>query len=310
MATATGDTQSSTATAAYTILGTLQVYLSAPGAQSTSVVGAATETFDGLPSTANPHTTAYVSTAGIGTYTGSSSQPFAIEAPGEFGGAIDGVGPPTTNYFAVGGDSNSTSAAYLTLTNPVSYFGFWWSAGDASNRVALYSGSTLYGTFSTADLLRFLNNGAGTITAGNGTVYQTSAYFGNPNMASGANDPAEPFAYVSFVVTGATITQIAFSNTGTSSSFESDNHSAIFSGNTVTIPTTFVPVEALSLGSQAVQPVFSPVAGTYATPQAVTISTSTPGASINYTTNGTVPTSTTGAGITVCGPPPVRYLWL
>ena len=66
IATATGDTQSATATAAYTI-GTLQVYLSAPGVQSTSVAGAITETFDGL-STVNPHTTAYVSTVGIGTY--------------------------------------------------------------------------------------------------------------------------------------------------------------------------------------------------------------------------------------------------
>jgi hypothetical protein len=119
MATATGDTQSGTATAAYTILGTLQVYLSGPGVQSTSVAGASTETFDAL-STTNPHTTAYVSTAGIGTYTGSSSQPFAIEAPGEFGGATDSTHTSSTNYFAVGGDSGSTSPVYLTLTNPVS----------------------------------------------------------------------------------------------------------------------------------------------------------------------------------------------
>jgi hypothetical protein len=90
IATATGDTSSATATATYTIAGTLKVYISPPGAQSTTVAGAATETFDALSalSTANPHTTAYISTAGIGTYTGSTSQPFAIEAPGEFGGAL------------------------------------------------------------------------------------------------------------------------------------------------------------------------------------------------------------------------------
>jgi hypothetical protein len=41
-------------------------------------------------------------------------------------------------------------------------------------------------------------------------------------------------------------------------------------------------------------PVFSVVAGTYTTAQAVTLSTGTSGASIRYTTNGTNPTSTTG----------------
>jgi hypothetical protein len=46
-------------------------------------------------------------------------------------------------------------------------------------------GNTLYATFSTQDLLNFLNNGTGTITAANGTQYQTSAYFGNPNISSG-----------------------------------------------------------------------------------------------------------------------------
>jgi len=256
MATATGDTQSATATAVYTISGLLQVYLSGPGVQSTSVVGAATETFDALST--GTHTTAYVSTAGIGTYTGSSTQPFAIESPGEYGGALDTpTSTTTTNYLGLGGDSGSTSAVSLTLTNPVSYFGFWWSAGDKYNTVALYSGSTLYGTFTTANLLTFLNNGTGTIQANSGATYNTSAYFGNPNPVS-PNDSTEPFAYISFVISGATIDTIAFSNTSKTTSFESDNHSAIFSGNTVTIPSTFVPVETMSLGTQSVSVTVTP----------------------------------------------------
>jgi len=255
-ATATGDTQSATATAVYTISGLLQVYLSGPGVQSTSVVGAATETFDALST--GTHTTAYVSTAGIGTYTGSSTQPFAIESPGEYGGALDTpTSTTTTNYLGLGGDSGSTSAVSLTLTNPVSYFGFWWSAGDKYNTVALYSGSTLYGTFTTANLLTFLNNGTGTIQANSGATYNTSAYFGNPNPVS-PNDSTEPFAYISFVISGATIDTIAFSNTSKTTSFESDNHSAIFSGNTVTIPSTFVPVETMSLGTQSVSVTVTP----------------------------------------------------
>jgi hypothetical protein len=44
----------------------------------------------------------------------------------------------------------------------------------------------------------------------------------------------------------------------------------------------------------AAAPTFSPGSGTYTTAQSVTLSTSTPGATIRYTTNGTNPTATTG----------------
>ena len=44
----------------------------------------------------------------------------------------------------------------------------------------------------------------------------------------------------------------------------------------------------------AAAPVFSPGGGTYASAQSVTIASTTSGASIRYTTNGTTPTSTTG----------------
>ncbi|MGA9129688.1 MAG: chitobiase/beta-hexosaminidase C-terminal domain-containing protein, partial [Terracidiphilus sp.] len=292
IAVVTGYANSAPASATYTISttpGTLTVYLSQPGAQSTTVVGAATETFDAL-STANPHTSPYLSTAGIGTYGGSATNPFAILSHDMYGGAIDSSSNgAATNYYAVGKASNSTNAAYLTFTQPVSYFGFWWSAGDAYNRVAIYSGNTLCGSFSTADLLSFLKNGTGTITALNGSTYKTSAYFGNPNLASGSNDSTEPFAYVSFSITGVMITQVAFYNTSTSSSFESDNHSAIFSGNTVTIPTTFAKVETLTLGSQVAAPIFTPEGGI---PLNLEISSTTPGASISYTIDGSTPTTT------------------
>ncbi len=181
--------------------GTLNVYLSPPAAQSSTVSGVTTETFDAL--TPKIYTGTYTSAAGIGTYSGT----FAIMAPDQYGGATDSTHTSQTNYLGVGGDSKSSNPVILKLAKPVAYFGFWWPAGDANNRVSLYSGSTLYGTFSTADLLTFLHNGTGTITAINGSTYQTSAYYGNPNAPSG-RDTTEPFAYVSFVITGATIDTI------------------------------------------------------------------------------------------------------
>ena len=45
---------------------------------------------------------------------------------------------------------------------------------------------------------------------------------------------------------------------------------------------------------QCAAPAFNPAAGTFTTSTSVTITTSTGGASINYTTNGTTPSSTVG----------------
>jgi hypothetical protein len=113
--------------------GTLKVYLSPPAAQSTTVTGATTETFDTL--TAGTIYTSYVSA--IGSYSG----PIGIMAFDVYGGATDSSHTSPTNYFGVGKDSNSTSPVTLTLTHPVSYFGFWWSAGDQYNRVDLRQGT-------------------------------------------------------------------------------------------------------------------------------------------------------------------------
>jgi hypothetical protein len=53
-------------------------------------------------------------------------------------------------------------------------------------------------------------------------------------------------------------------------------------------------VTTSTYGVATAAPAFSPVAGSYATAQTITISTATAGATIRYTTNGTTPTSTTG----------------
>ena len=59
---------------------------------------------------------------------------------------------------------------------------------------------------------------------------------------------------------------------------------------------------------QCAAPTFNPAAGAYGPAQSVTISTTTSGAAINYTTNGTTPSSTVGTAYSspVASPPPPR----
>ena len=53
-------------------------------------------------------------------------------------------------------------------------------------------------------------------------------------------------------------------------------------------------ISAIAFDNQCAAPAFSPVAGSYASAQSVTISTATGGATIRYTTDGSTPTETAG----------------
>lgn len=69
------------------------------------------------------------------------------------------------------------------------------------------------------------------------------------------------------------------------------------------IRTSAVATGSYTIGLHAAAPVFSPPPGTYSTAQNVTIATSTPGASIRYTTDGTTPTD--AVGTLYAGPVPI-----
>ena len=181
--------------------------IEAAGAQTSTVPGVTTETFNSF-STGN-----YSSlSTNVGTLT--SSGEFAIVPADVFGGA-GGAG----NYFSVGAQSGSASLVTLALNGPQSYFGMWWSAADVNNTLQFYSGSNLLETFTTASV--FAN------IPGN--------YFGNPN---GGGDSGEPFAYLNFNGSlGTTFTSVVFSNSGsTGTGFESDNWSV----NAVPEPSSLV----------------------------------------------------------------------
>ena len=193
--------------------GTIDLYVEAPTLQSSSVAGTTTENFDEIP----------VGTYGIsvsttiGTYGGSSADPFQIISADQYGGA-GGTG----NYFAVGSETGTPGidAVTLDLNSENNYLGFWWSAGQFSNTITLLQNGTALVTFTTAELLALLPNSVGTtVTAIDGAQYNTADYYGNPNNGG---DTTEPSAYIDIIATELQFNQVEFSNPG-NTGFESDS---------------------------------------------------------------------------------------
>lgn len=209
----------------------LNFYISPPTVQNTYVSGAEVVTFDSYSTGACPTTWTSSTPTTIGTITTNGCQ---IKTNDQYGGATSGatgsqVSRPSgsgTNYASLSSGKQVT----LTLAQPENYLGFWWSAGDATNSIKLYSGGasgTLVGTFTTATLVTMLNSGVGTVTAVDNTSYNSCDYFGNPvrttTLCGGSIGSNEPFAYVHlFGSNGLTFDTLVFSQ-GNSGGFEFDN---------------------------------------------------------------------------------------
>lgn len=209
---------------------TLNFYIAPPTVQNTYVSGAEVATFNSYSLGSCPTAWASDSSTSIGTITTTGC---TISAAGTYGGAtLNASGAQLsrpsgngTNYASISSNKSLT----LTLDEPETYLGFWWSAGDSSNSVKLYSGGTsgtLVGTFTTATLVTMLNGGVGSVTAINGTSYNSCEYFGNPVTTTsrcGNLSGTEPFAYVHLIGSnGLSFDTLVFSQ-GNSGGFEFDN---------------------------------------------------------------------------------------
>jgi hypothetical protein len=142
-------------------------------------------------------------TNSFGTYSVTSGN-INIQKASKWGGA-DGKG----SYLFLPGGGEGVK---LTFSAPVSYFGFWWSAGDDANRLEIQTRSNVL-EFTTSDILN--------------SPALTPLHFGNPfwkNPTSHKEYTAnwQPFAFVNLFAESAldTITAIRFYG----SNFESDNH--------------------------------------------------------------------------------------
>ncbi|MEH1866976.1 MAG: hypothetical protein V7K69_18475 [Nostoc sp.] len=140
---------------------------------------------------------------GVGNYTNT-----LIVDKDQYGGA-GGTG----KYFDVdtSRSGNKQTVSTLDLTNnPQSYFGLWWSAGDANNVLEFYSKGSLVERITTADVVSYIAK-----------LPNKTSYYGNPN--SPTQNTGEPYAFINFYDVAGTFDQVKFTNVG-GTGFESDNH--------------------------------------------------------------------------------------
>ncbi|WP_018969396.1 hypothetical protein [Rubritalea marina] len=141
-----------------------------------------------------------VSMEGVGSF----DQLFISNA-NVWGGAVDESTGQASKFSWVGNRWSNTTT--LSLNSPSSYFGFWWSAGDASNLLTFYSGADVVAEYTTASM--FDNLALGT------------DYYGNP--LTGGNK-GEPYAFINFFGDENTSWDSVELTTQGGGGFESDNY--------------------------------------------------------------------------------------
>ena len=172
-----------------------------PAAYTTSLSGTSTITFDGLPN--GGLTTDVVWTDG-GQQIGVIDQVYTkIYDP--FGGAGNPV-QADSRYIMQSTRDGVPDTTTIHFDSPMAYFGFWWSAGDASNDVIFRLGDEVVAEFTTADIMAHL----------------PPEYNGNPR--NGLN-PDEAYAFLNFFGDANTVwDSVTFQNAhGSGSGFESDS---------------------------------------------------------------------------------------
>ena len=184
---------------------------------------------------------------------------YTIPADGEVsGGAQSGfceyqIGTVIGTYSPTASSSSSTAMSVDTMTVA-------FKSGLQAPAAATPTFSPLPGTYTTAQSVSL------TDTTPGATIYYTTNGT-TPTTSSTVYNPSSPIA-----VTASTTIEAMAAASGY-------NNSAVASGAYV-----------LSLPAAAT-PTFSPLPGTYTTAQSVSLTDTTPGATIHYTTNGTTPTT-------------------
>lgn len=193
------------------VSGWMSSALDAPAVQASYIDGTSMNFNEGCPTIWPGIGTTDVpcNATGVDTYGGASTENPAPVRGGE-----------GTSYATVNGFTMT-----LTLDEPQTYFGLWWSAGNGANYLDFYSGDLLIGSFSSTSVIEALTSQ--TLSSSGGASYTVQDYFGNPIDESNSG---EAYAYLHvFATSGKTFDKVVFSGDG----FEFDNVMVAKGTNTV-----------------------------------------------------------------------------
>ncbi|GAA5115543.1 hypothetical protein JIN84_20265 [Luteolibacter yonseiensis] len=174
------------------------------GAFNSSLSGTSVQTFDNLLGVREN-----VVWEGVGTF-----DKLNVINPNVYGGAPSASSPNGTPYAVEG--IGQIGVTTLKLNQATSYFGLYWSAGDASNDMKFYNNGVLVADFTTANLMDLLPD----------------SYYGNP-IQSGDNvggNGHEPYGFINFIGDANTSWDTIVFTNGHGSGFEADNYTVRANG--------------------------------------------------------------------------------
>lgn len=198
------------------------------------------------------------------------------------------------------GTGTYSSAQTVTISTTTAGATIYYTTNGTTptRRSTLYAGPITIATSQTVKAIAYLS-GAPTSNVGTAvyTINLTQTAAPNFSPAAGTYTTAQsvtitsatPSAKIYYTTNGSTPTASSTLYTGPIAVAASETVKA-FATSTGYSDST-VATAAYVITSQVATPVFSPGAGTYTAAQTVTISTTTPSATIYYTTNGTTPTT-------------------
>ena len=158
------------------------------------------------------------------------------------------------------------------------------SEGDVTITFGIGQGSVTPQYYSSGSAIRFYASNTMTISVSSGTISNVNVTFNTTNYAGQASTWSASDGNWS----SSSSNQVGtWSGSASSITFTNGSNQVRFNKITITI-------SGGSTVETCATPTFSPAAGIYSEAQSITISTTTSGAAIRYTTDGSTPTSTTG----------------
>ena len=265
-------------------------------------VGTRTGTVEIIDSNGGVRATTPISGLGIGPANAPAATPLLSPGSGSYSSVqlvtlSDATPGAVIHYTTDGTTPTASSASYsarpITVSNSQTIQAIAVASGYANSAVAA-ARYTINLAMTTASLLASINPAA---------VGETVTFTLTVKPTSGSGIPT---GTITFSVDGGARAVVSLDGTGnarySSHSLGAGSHAivAFYSGNSSYAPSSASLIE--DIGGVAATPTFSPVPGMYSSSQPVTITDSTPGSVIYYTTNGTAPSASSTkytGGITV-----------